>query len=101
MLPPQLKELQIQFDTSYTIPEDQLHAQRIARMQALVKNKEMYLPQLERVVFWYAYSRISCFYWYEYELMDLGSPLKKVGVKFEFSWGLSFKDTLLGRPRYA
>ena len=60
MLPPQLKQLQIQFDTSYTIPEDQLHAQRIARMQALVKNKEIYLRQLERVVFWYAHSRMSC-----------------------------------------
>lgn len=108
VLPPLLEEFQIEHLTGYSNQTwPQVAGKDFKNMQLLAENKNLSVPRLSHVVWWYQKPTGSptdhpmCpINLYRGGLIEISSAFDKVGVQFVWVTEASFKDTPAGKRLY-
>ncbi|KAL8905280.1 MAG: hypothetical protein Q9171_006729 [Xanthocarpia ochracea] len=97
LLHPSLEILQLQYAMGFSQGEDEERAMRIKRMSCLLKNKDLSVPRLRRLIWWD--QQAGCWSQKTYgpssAMFELGKAAGCVGVRFQYKNASYFKDTPL------
>ncbi|KAL8916577.1 MAG: hypothetical protein Q9172_006242 [Xanthocarpia lactea] len=97
LLPPNLESLQLQYAMGSNQGHDEERTMRIKRMSCLLKNKDLNVPRLRRLIWWD--QQTECWSHMTYgplsAMFELRHAARCVGVRFQYKNASYFKDSPL------